>query len=624
MLMPCHRHVSVALTLYNPLNGFAIVPMHPVSLFPSRLIALQDALRTAVVDAYIQPMADAFQGEYIPACAARLPYLTGFTGSAGTGLFFTEPAPQRPHTLFTDGRYTLQAASELEGSGVVAVNSGEITLPHYLEQCNATSLRIGFDAWLVTHQQCEAWAKQLPHATFVAIANPVDAIWEDQPAPPTGAVQLHPASLAGASYTHKRAPLLAALQKQGLDGAMLTLPDGINWLLNIRGSDIPFNPLLLGYLQLHTNGTATLYTEARAFAPEITEYLHAQQVTVAPMTAIGPDIFPRGSRWQIDPASSAQAWWQLAEQAGATLVPAEDPTLLPKACKNAVELDGIRAAHQRDGLALSRFLHWFDTQVETGRFPSELQVVEVLEQFRKTDARYRGPSFATIAGSGAHGAIVHYRATAQTDRRVRRHELFLLDSGGQYDDGTTDVTRTLPVGTPSDIMRTHYTRVLKGHIALAMARFPEGTSGAQLDVLARQYLWEAGLDYAHGTGHGVGAYLCVHEGPQRIASKGSAVALRAGMILSNEPGYYAADKYGIRIENLVAVVEVGRTEHGKPLFGFETLTLAPIDTRLVMVEMLSTAERNWLNDYHQRVFKSHESAMQSAERHWLAQATRAI
>jgi Xaa-Pro aminopeptidase len=381
---------------------------------------------------------------------------------------------------------------------------------------------------------------------------------------------------------------------------------------------------LLGYLQLSANGAAVLFTYERALPLEVSGYLQAQGVAHRTIEAMRADMFAAGSRWLIDPAMSAQAWWELAAQAGATLVAGDDPTLLPKACKNAVELDGIRAAHQRDGAALSRFLCWFDHQVGAGRFPTELQVVDTLEQMRAHDNRYRGASFATIAGSGAHGAIVHYRATAESDRRVQKGELFLLDSGGQYEDGTTDVTRTITVGVPTSAMKVNNTRVLKGHIALAMARFPEGTSGVQLDVLARQYLWEAGLDYAHGTGHGVGAFLCVHEGPQRIATKGSPVALQPGMILSNEPGYYAAGQYGIRIENLVAVVQVGQTEQGKKLLGFETLTLAPIDTRLVEVSMLTSAERNWLNAYHQRVFKAHADALSSKEREWLASATRAI
>ncbi|PZP83688.1 MAG: X-Pro aminopeptidase [Azospirillum brasilense] len=598
--------------------------MTPRPDFIARLAALSETLSNHCVDAYLQPMADAFQGEYIPAFAARLPYLTGFTGSAGMGLFFAQPDHARPHTLFTDGRYTLQAQQELAGTGVVPVNSVEVTLAQYLTTLGAPAIRIGYDAWLVTHAQLNAWQQALPQATFVAMPNPVDAIWADRPAAPAGDVTLHPESLSGATYAQKRDAVLGAVRHKQCDGVLLTLPDGINWLLNMRGSDIPFNPLLLGYLQLSLAGEAVLFTYERALPAPVATYLAEQRVSHRSIEAMDASIFAAGSRWLIDPTVSAQAWWELAAQAGATLVSGDDPTLLPKACKNAVELDGIRAAHVRDGAALSRFLCWFDHQVGAGRFPTELQVVDALEQIRARDNRYRGASFATIAGSGAHGAIVHYRATAESDRRVQKGELFLLDSGGQYEDGTTDVTRTVTVGVPTSAMKAHNTRVLKGHIALAMARFPEGTSGAQLDVLARQYLWEAGLDYAHGTGHGVGAFLCVHEGPQRIATKGSAVALQPGMILSNEPGYYATGQYGIRIENLVAVVQLGQTEHGKKLLGFETLTLAPIDTRLVEVSMLSVTERNWLNAYHQRVYKTHVDAMGGKERDWLAAATRAI
>jgi len=598
--------------------------MTPRPDFIARLAALSKTLTDHGVDAYLQPMADAFQGEYIPPFAARLPYLTGFTGSAGMGLFFAQPEHAHPHTLFTDGRYTLQAQQELAGTGVVPVNSVEVTLAQYLATLGAESIRIGYDAWLVTHAQLNAWKHALPQAQFVALPNPVDAIWADRPAAPVGEVRLHPESLSGATYADKRDTVLANVRLKQLDGVVLTLPDGINWVLNIRGSDIPFNPLLLSYLKLSVSGEAVLFSYDRTLPPEVVNYLTEQNVSHRTIEAMGAGMFSAGSRWLIDPTTSAQAWWELAAQAGATLVSGDDPTLLPKACKNAVELDGIRAAHTRDGAALTRFLCWFDHQVGAGRFPTELQVVDTLEQIRARDNRYRGASFATIAGSGAHGAIVHYRATEESDRRVQKGELFLLDSGGQYEDGTTDVTRTVTVGVPTSAMKMHNTRVLKGHIALAMARFPEGTSGAQLDVLARQYLWEAGLDYAHGTGHGVGAFLCVHEGPQRIATKGSAVALQPGMILSNEPGYYAPGQYGIRIENLVAVVQVGQTEHGKKLLGFETLTLAPIDTRLVEVSMLSTAERNWLNAYHQRVYKAHAEALDGKEREWLAGATRAI
>ena len=326
-----------------------------------------------------------------------------------------------------------------------------------------------------------------------------------------------------------------------------------------------------------------------------------------------------GLRVWIDPATTPQGFVELAQKKGLVLMEGEDPTQLPKALKNAQELDGVRAAHRRDGLALTKFLYWFQQKIENKKLFDELEVVAQLEAFRAKDKRYRGASFATIAGTGPHGAIIHYRADEKSNRHARMGELFLLDSGGQYLDGTTDVTRTMSLGVPTTVMAEHFTRVLKGHIALASVQFPPGTSGSQLDVLARQYLWAAGLDFDHGTGHGVGAYLCVHEGPQRISKRGNNVALQPGMIVSNEPGYYKQGEYGIRIESLVTVVQTSSR-----MLAFETLTLAPIDLSLVDIALLTSDERNWLNHYHQRVYLTHAEALSSAERQWLARATRAI
>lgn len=591
-----------------------------------RIEALSAELSRLQVDLYLQPMADEFQGEYVPAYLARLPWLTGFTGSAGLGAFWAD-ASRHLHTLFSDGRYTIQAERELQGTGMQSLNSGQVGLAQWLKQENAHGIRIGIDPWLVTQAQMSGWKKATAglDVTWVELAtNPVDAIWSDRPRAPSGDVQLHPESLSGQSYADKREAIKQAIAAHKADGAILTLPDGINWLLNIRGSDIAYNPLLLSYLTVNRDGSATLYCFDRMFDQAVEKYFKRFTIKIELIDRMFNGEAVLRGRWLVDSSVAPQGLWSRAEREGWEIVATEDPTLLPKACKNGVELDGIRAAHQRDGVSLSKFLAWFDGQVGAGRLPEELQVVEQLEQFRARDNRYRGPSFATIAGTGPNGAIVHYRADASSNRRCRKGELLLLDSGGQYEDGTTDVTRTIAISGASPAMCEAFTRVLKGHIALASVRFPEGTAGIQLDALARQYLWQAGMDYDHGTGHGVGAYLCVHEGPQRISKKGSAVALQPGMILSNEPGYYEAGQYGIRIENLVAVVEVGTTADGKRMLGFDTLTLAPIDTRLVMVDLLTSAERNWLNDYHRRVCKALESAMDAREKAWLAQATRAI
>lgn len=594
----------------------------------SRLKALETALGALPVDLYLQPMADEFQGEYIPDYAARLPWLTGFTGSAGLGAFWAAPHGARRHTLFTDGRYTLQAPQQV-GQAVQVLNSGEVTLVQWLG-LQEGELSVAFDPWLVTQAQWQHWQKateNLPVRWVALTQNPVDTVWAERPAAPAGAIALQPESLAGASYQEKFQPLLQQLAEHHADGVLLALPDGVNWLLNLRGGDIPFNPLLLAYLKLEATGEATLYITSHTFSKEVDDYLKAQQVSVASVEALWHGeqaLAAQGKKLLIDPASAAHGFWKLAEAQGITLLATDDPTLLPKARKNAVELDGVRAAHQRDGVALSRLLAWLDGQAGSGRLPDELGVVDKLEEFRRQSNLYREPSFATIAGSGPNGAIVHYRADEGSNRRLKKGELFLLDSGGQYPDGTTDVTRTVAIGEASERMKRHYTLVLKGHIALATAKFPAGTSGQQLDALARQFLWQEGLDYDHGTGHGVGAYLCVHEGPARISKRGPHVPLEVGMILSNEPGYYAAGQYGIRIENLVTVVKVGATPQGKDMLGFETLTLAPIDTRAVEVTLLSSDERNWLNAYHQRVYKAHEAALHGRDLAWLAQATRAI
>lgn len=604
----------------NDMNGSPIAP---------RLQALQHALQAASVDLYLQPMGDAFQSEYVPESAARLRYVTGFTGSAGTGAFWAEPDADHLHLLFTDGRYTIQAAQELAGTSIHPRNSGEQRLSQWLATLQPRgdhhALRIGFDPWLITHDEFQQWhrATQQIAVEWVALcANPIDAIWEDRPAMPHASPWLHDIVFSGQAYTEKRAALLKTLEMHQADALVLTLADGVNWLLNLRGSDVECNPLLLGYFVLKRNGQGTLYSFDRAYDAAVVDYFRDNAIQLQDVTSLwnhASPLFAPHASVLIDPATSAEAFWRQAAQDGWRIIAQGDPTLLPKACKNPVELQGMRNAHRRDGVALARFLCWLDAQLDSRKLPDELAIVQQLEAFRAADARYRGPSFATIAGSGPHGAIVHYRATEASNRRLKYGELLLLDSGGQYDDGTTDVTRTIAIGETSPAMREHFTRVLKGHIALASAAFPVGTSGIQLDALARQPLWEVGLDYDHGTGHGVGAYLCVHEGPQRISKKSSGVPLQPGMILSNEPGYYQTGSHGIRIENLVAVAE---SDPG--WLHFETLTLAPIDTRLIVVELLTSAERNWLNAYHRRVQETLEPLLDATARAWLARATRAI
>ena len=594
---------------------------------------LEEAITRAGLDLYLVPMVDEFQGEYVPGYAARLPYLTGFDGSAGLGVFRARPSDAARHALFVDGRYTLQATKQVDATAIEVINSGELSFLDWLAKQEG-NLRVGFDPWLITQAQRDGWEKATAAQNITWHAhrpNLVDALWDGQPSPPQGDVELHDIDLAGASYEAKRAAILATLEIHAATSVLITQADSINWLLNIRGDDVPFNPLLLAHMVLRIDGSSTLFIHPHRLDSDVGDYLREHTVEVAALA----DVFAGkvthemlGARVMMDASTTATGWFDLAEKLGVAIVRETDPTTLPKALKNPTELQGIRAAHARDGLALTKFLHWFDTQTSTGQYPDELSVVSTLEAFRAEDIRYQGPSFATIAGSGPNGAIVHYRADGASNRKSRVGELFLLDSGGQYPDGTTDVTRTLFVaspagGTPAPLMTEHFTRVLKGHIALASAKFPHGTTGSQLDVLARQYLWDAGLDYDDGTGHGVGAYLCVHEGPQRISKRGSPVALQPGMILSNEPGYYATGQYGIRIENLVAVVTLPLTS-GAAMLGFETLTLAPIDARLIAIAMLTASERNWLNAYHRRVYQAHEALLDSEARSWLMQATRAI
>jgi Xaa-Pro aminopeptidase len=582
-------------------------------LYSERVTALQTAMRARDIDVWVQPVADEFQGEYVAAYAQRLPWLTGFTGSAGMGAFWQESV--KKHALFVDGRYVLQAPQEVDTQAIEVINSGDLSFPDWLKQQKFSALRIGFDPWLHTIQQIRKWQKQCSSKMVFVPSDAVDAAWIDRPSPPQGAVRVHPLTLAGQTTQEKLIAVLAAIKEAGADALLITQPDAVCWLLNIRGSDIPYNPLLLSYLLVRASGEMELFsfqTSIQNISIKINDINSLLKLSENQLTGI--------NRLLIDANDAPYGLVLAAEKFGFALVEKMDPTQLAKACKNEAELDGMRLAHLRDGLALSKFLHWFSQQNGV----DELRVVDRLEAFRKEAKEYREPSFATIAGSGSNGAIVHYRASEQSNRQAQSGELFLLDSGGQYDDGTTDVTRTMAVGTSSDEMRRNFTLVLKGHIALAMAIFPEGTSGGQLDSLARQYLWAAGLDYDHGTGHGVGAHLCVHEGPQRISKRGSDVALREGMILSNEPGYYKNGEYGIRIENLVAVVQVGQTATGKALLGFETLTLAPIDRRLIAVELLRADERVWLNAYHERVYQAHQGVLNDAERTWLREATAPI
>ncbi len=589
-----------------------------------RLAALRRELAALGVDGVIVPRADEHQGEYVPLYARRLAWLTGFTGSAGLAAVLPDLA-----ALFVDGRYILQAKAEVDPAAFVTHHITQRPPTDWLAANLKAGQRLGFDPWLHTLEDvarlraaCDKAGAQLTALE----ANPVDRAWTRQPPLPIAPVVPFAAAFAGRSAADKRGELAGRLAAAGVDALVLTLPDSLAWLLNIRGGDVAYAPLPLAFAILQADRRLDLFMDPRKAAPTLAAHL-GNEVRLAPREDFAAALAAlKGRRVQADPAS-APAWvFDRLGEAGATLIKAADPCQAAKAKKSAVELAGIRAAHLRDGAALTRFLAWFAATVAKGGL-TEIAAADKLEEFRSGGEHFRGLSFPTIAGAGGNGAIVHYRASAATDKGIAPGQMFLLDSGAQYLDGTTDVTRTLFAGGgtgPSDEQRAAFTRVLKGHIALAMARFPIGTSGSQLDALARMPLWQAGMDYDHGTGHGVGHYLSVHEGPQRISKLPNRVALEPGMVVSNEPGYYKAGAFGIRIENLVAVKESAAGPDGLPMLEFETLTLAPIERALIDPALLTDVEAAWLDGYHARVRDTLTPLVDEATRSWLAAATSPI
>ena len=589
-----------------------------------RLALLRAELARRGLAGFIVPRGDEHQGEYVPPRAERLAWLTGFTGSAGAAIVLAEKA-----ALFVDGRYTLQARAQVRGELYEFHHLIEDPPADWIAQQLGKGQALGYDPWLHTAVDRERYAAAAAKAGGRLVAceqNPIDAVWAGQPPPPIAPVVPHPRAYAGRDSLDKCQVLAGELAKQAIDAAVLTAPDSIAWLLNIRGGDVPHTPLPLSFALLSADATVELFCDPRKLSPGLARHL-GNGVSVR-----GREEFPAAldrlgqakKRVAADPAGAAAFIFDRLERAGAEIVKGADPCALPKACKNEVELAGMRAAHRRDGAALTRFLAWIKGRAALGGI-SEIEAAERLHALRREGELFRDLSFSTIAGSGPNGAIVHYRATEESNRRLASGELFLIDSGAQYLDGTTDVTRTLAIGAPAAEMRERFTRVLKGHVALATVRFPAGTTGSQLDVLARAALWQAGLDYDHGTGHGVGSYLGVHEGPQRISKIPNTVALKPGMIVSNEPGYYKTGAYGIRIENLVAVTAAdGHAAAEREMLAFETLTLAPIDLDLVEPELLSAAEIAWLDAYHARVRASLAPLLDRATARWLEAATRAL
>jgi Xaa-Pro aminopeptidase len=587
----------------------------------AHVAALRVELKRRGLDAFMVPRADRQQNEYLPASEERLAWVTGFTGSAGAAAVLTAHA-----ALFVDGRYTLQAETQTDKTIFSIEHLVEHPPEKWIEEKLKRGDKLGYDPWLHTSEQAEKLRKACATAGAELVAvdtNPIDVLWRDRPAPPAGAVSIRDIKFAGEGAPDKLKRISAELTKLRADALLVSDPQNVAWAFNVRGADVAHTPLALAFALVPLEGQPALYVDGAKLNNAVRHVLkdftdvRAQDDLVVDLAKLKDKIV------RLDQGSAADAFTRLLADHGGKPQRGADPIALLKAIKNPVEIDGSRAAHKRDGAAMVRFLAWFDKEAATGKL-TEIDAVAALESFRRDTGVLKDISFPTIAGAGPNGAIVHYRVTRASNRHMGKNELFLIDSGAQYEDGTTDITRTVVVGGPTDEMRDRFTRVLKGHIAIATAVFPEGASGAQLDPLARIALWQAGLDFDHGTGHGVGSYLSVHEGPARISKLGT-VALRRGMILSNEPGYYKPGAYGIRIENLV-LVTAGPKPMGaeKPLNAFETLTLAPIDRRLIDVRMLTPNERAWLDAYHARVHEVLDPLVDAPTRSWLAAATKPL
>ena len=589
----------------------------------ARVAALRTELARRGLTGFIIPRSDRHQNEYVPASEERLAWLTGFTGSAGAAIVLMERA-----VLFVDGRYTLQVREQVDTSLFTIEHLVETPPDRWIETNLTSADRLGYDPWLHTVESAERLAKACAAvgATLVAVEpDLIDAIWSDRPSPPLGAVTLHDLRFAGEAAEDKLARIRAELVKLRADALVVSDPHAVAWAFNIRGADVAHTPLPLAFAVIPRAGRPTLFVDGRKLSNDVRDRLEGLADIREPadfvqaLAALGQ----AHKTVRLDQATAADALARLVTTHGGKVARGACPIALMKAVKNPAEISGARAAHVRDGAAMTRFLAWFDREAAAGVL-TEIDAVAALESFRRDTGLLKDISFPTISGAGPDGAIVHYRVTSKTNRRIAPGELFLIDSGGQYQDGTTDITRTVAVGAPTSEMRERFTQVLKGHIAIARAVFPDGTTGAQLDSFARQFLWSQGLDFDHGTGHGVGSYLSVHEGPARISKLGT-TALRRGMILSNEPGYYKAGAYGIRIENLVLVVEAAAVPGAeKALNAFETLTLAPIDRRLVVTDMLTPDETDWLDGYHARVAQTLSPLVDDETRAWLAVATRPL
>jgi Xaa-Pro aminopeptidase len=589
-----------------------------MSTYEDRLKALREQLVRDRLDGFVVPLTDEHMSEYVGAYAQRLAWLTGFQGSAGSAVVLPQEA-----AIFVDGRYTLQVREQVDGAHWQYESVPQTSVAAWLGDHAAAGGRIGYDPWLHTRAWVKAATEALAErgATLVAVdTNPVDAVWPDRPAPSAARLVVHEDRHAGQSAAEKRQAMADWLTAKHADAAVLSALDSLAWTFNIRGKDVDRTPVALAYAIVHADATADLYVAPEKIDEAVAAHLgNAVRVHDRNQFAHALTEFS-GKTVVADPERAVAAIFEALEAGGATVLSLRDPAVLPKAVKNPVEIAGHRAAQARDGAALSKFLHWIAVEAPRGGV-DELGAAARLEAFRKETGLLEDLSFDTISGAGPNGAVVHYRVEKKTNRTIETGSFYLVDSGGQYRDGTTDVTRTIAIGMPSEEMKRRFTLVLKGHIALARAVFPKGTRGGQLDVLARQFLWADGLDYAHGTGHGVGSFLSVHEGPQRIATyAGGDEPLQAGMILSNEPGYYKPREYGIRIENLVLVEPRDVPGAERDMLGFETLTFAPIDRHGIAVELLTDDERAWLNAYHAQVVDIVAPQLEGEALEWLKAA----
>ncbi|MCW3173263.1 aminopeptidase P family protein [Shewanella subflava] len=593
------------------------------AVIAERLSAIRLQLALENIDAFIIPRADEYLGEYVPVRNERLRWATGFTGSAGMAIVLKDTA-----ALFTDGRYTVQVPKQVDSSLYQFLSLTDDPQIEWLVDTLSAGSKVGIDSRLHTlawYQQAKAQFDKADIELVDVKQNPIDVHWQDRPQLPTSAFTLFSHEGAGRNSLEKRQQIGALVKKQGADVALIAALDSFCWLLNIRGNDVPRLPVILGSALLATNGDMTLFTDLNKVPSGFAEHV-GQGVTVKDEAELVNALAElKGMKLLADP-HSANAFSQLqAQAAGAKLIAGLDPVALPKAQKNAAELAGMRACHVRDGVAVSRFLAWLDNQVEQGIMHDEGVLATQLESYRLQDSLYREPSFDTISATGPNAAMCHYNHNNGTPSTMTMNSIYLVDSGAQYLDGTTDVTRTIAIGDVTDEQRKMVTLVLKGHIALDLARFPKGTSGQQLDAFARQHLWQHGFDYDHGTGHGVGHFLSVHEGPQRIGKNLNNVALLPGMVLSNEPGYYRTNGFGIRIENLVIVQHCAAlTGSEREMYEFDAITLIPIDARLIDKSLLTDAEINWFNQYHAKVRDTLTPFMQGDDLTWLNKVTAAI